>query len=562
MVSLFDIVNDKSHAYSLKSSLPALNKLLKFTNGIYDFQHTAVNPSVPKLLMEYVLCQLEASEKVFIISCANRFPFRLLFTHPRFKPSFKALITSYTTDTYCTLYTTLARLKHYSNALILVYGIYDLLELYKLELFATFEEFILKLQIERNIIFIENMERAKVDGSKSTQKLRNIPPYSDLTKSPILKFEKHVKNLIKLLSFICQNNLSIITGNMTTSYKNYTKRSYNYDRPPNADTNAGRIVLNPCSYFDKYVNQRLVFYIDLYHNSPSFQQNFPLIDGKVMINRSMLKYVFVAKLKGVKIYFDNDSDFYSERGDDLKFVELMESHDYDDDEEEDTDPENEKSALFEAIQQASNRLSRSQVSNRFGTQANTQSRTQTPFQTTQTSAPISAQANVLTSLTEPFLPPEISNQRVFTPEVNNQQGVDTRNVNSSVNITQPIDFSTQLKITQPIDSSTQLKFTQPIDSSTQVNTNFTQLKLAIEGTQTEHVNKFLSSDPPDTSASAESMPQAVSSQTSKSFNVHNSDGVIRIQFLKSLDLRESGSQTLVVDESEDEYLGEILVKPG
>lgn len=371
MVSLLDIVVSNNHEYQhLATSLPILNQKINFSSGIYDFQTSANNLSVYQILIELILCHLLIGKPVIIISCLNKFPLNLLVNHPQYKPHYLSQITSYSTaDTYSKLYSVISNLKNKSTAMIIIGNIYELLELYKLELSSTYEEMILKLQIERNNVLLENITRMKIDGTN--QILPDLPPNSDLLRSPIIKFDKHILNLINILSNVCQNNIAFITGTLSTKFEPLVPKklssqsqssvltSFTSPVPSQTSSTSGRVVLTPYTYFDNYVNKQIIFYKDWYHNSPHFAKNHPLIDGKVVINRALLQLVYVIKIGTEKIYFDNNNHLYDELNNVDKYsgsfnlIDLMNNRDI--------NHQPNRSDLYKAIQIASERLTKSQV---------------------------------------------------------------------------------------------------------------------------------------------------------------------------------------------------------
>lgn len=486
MVSLFDIVENSKHEYlHLATALPSLNKSVNFARGIYDFQTTANNLSLYQILIELILCHLELDKPVFIVSCLNRFPFNLLVNHPRFNKHYLAKITSYTTDTYSKLYVVISKLAAYSSSLIIINNIYELLELYKLELSSTYEEMLLKFQIDRNNILLDNMKRLKVDGSMEA--LPELPQNSDLLQSPIMKFDKHVTNLINNLSR--QDNIAFITGNLSTKFLQYPKKSVPLTLETSfssqaSQVGAGRVVLAPFTYFDDYINCRLVFFRDWYHNSPHFANLYPLHNGKVVINRALLRFVYAIKIGQQKIYFDNNQPFYSEineeemRSGAFNLIELLD--------QEEVEPDT--SALLDAIQKASNRLTKSQVSS-------------------------------------PFLQ---------EPNMDTQDILDT-----STQVNKPRGATSALadSISTLADSTSALAEVQENDAGPNVD---------------DTINDN-SSDPGSPGSSTINQ---------KSFAVSNNEGIIQIQFLKSQSQSSKlqDTQVLMVDESEDEYLGDLLFK--
>ena len=389
-----------------------------------------------------------------------------------------------------------------------------------MELSATYEESILKLQIERNATFLSNKMNS------TTEVLPNLPPNSDLLQSPVQKFDSHVASLVNNLTTCCQNNVGFVVGNLATNYKQYPRKQLGNDtsfllQPSQSAniplTNAGRIVLEPFTYFDNYINQRVVFFRDWYINTGHFKANFPLVNGKVVVNQSLLRWVYGIKVNDQKFYFDNDDGFYNDEAEDDFCVDRSGRFNFIDltggivDEGDDTAN---RSALFDAIQQASSRLTRSQMA--LQTQRVSESQL----------VPRILSDGILETSTQVGTLPVVPDS---SPRATNDKEMHTRVENKSVQ-----------------NNSSNNTFSEAHEEHDECN---------------RHLQLVLENDIPPPSSSSQHEPLTNNSQsalkleTTSDFLVTSDNGVVRIKFLKQYPLE---SQYLVVEESDDDLIGSLL----
>ncbi|KAI5959343.1 hypothetical protein KGF57_002119 [Candida theae] len=308
---------DQSHLNQpLSTSISTLDDILLKTSfvdtPIFDLQSTPSCRGMYIVMTSLIVSHLSQNKPVIIIDTLNKFPFHLLKNHTKFNADFKNNITHYVCDTFAKLYSLISTKSNFgTDSLIVINEFHSLLELYKLEMSASYEETILKNFIENNSTLINN----KASGAKDT--FTKIPSASDLLKvSPISKYEAHVKLLFRNLHNICtdSNSMIYLLGYMETKYRPY-KLLNNVDASQLAYSEKGRVILSPISTH-KSCTTRLLFYLDWYHKTPHFFRNFPIDDTRqITINQAMLKLINVVKVEAKSesfspIYFDVDDEFY------------------------------------------------------------------------------------------------------------------------------------------------------------------------------------------------------------------------------------------------------------
>jgi hypothetical protein len=380
----------------------------------------------------------------------------------------------------------------------------------------------LKLQIERNATFLSNKLNSTSDA------LPNLPPNSDLLQSPIQKFDSHVASLVNNFTACCQNNVGFVVGNLATNYKQYPRKQSGNDtsfilQPSQSVnltlTNADRVVLDPFTYFDNYINQRVVFFRDWYVNSGHFKENFPLVNGKVVVNQSLLRWVYGIKVNEQKFYFDNDDGFYNDEADDdfrvdrsgrFNFVDLTGGTI-----DEDDDNSANRSALFDAIQQASSRLTRSQVS----------------LQTQR--------------VAESQLVPRIMSDGIL--ETSTQVGTLSVVPDSS-----PREVYGEVPQTTIENDSAQNShdITNSSAAHEEHEEGYQNQQLILENAMPSNPSSFTQEEPVTNNSQL-----AQESESTSTFLVTNANGVVTIQFLKQPPVE---SQYLVVEESDDDIMGSLL----
>ncbi|CAI5759273.1 unnamed protein product [Candida verbasci] len=272
MVLLDDIVNRQQVFKNLTTTLPILDQLLlnvPLKNKIYDFQTTPTNNAVYLILNQLITSHLQnnPNHKVIIIDIVNKYPAGQLLAHPGFNEDFTERIIHYRLNTFAKIYYFFINNDIPQDSIVIIHEFHLMLELYKLEMSATYEELILKHHIEQNLTVIENKDK------EDKVPIPQLPKNSDLLKmSPIVKYENHVNNIIHLINKRCINsNLMVfLHGYLTTKYRPYRLKP-KPDQPINPYNQKGRVVLTPFQAH-KMLTTKFLFYQDWLHKSPVFLQ--------------------------------------------------------------------------------------------------------------------------------------------------------------------------------------------------------------------------------------------------------------------------------------------------
>lgn len=376
MVSLYDMMLQRDNFRHLSTSIPSLDSMLqnKLSSGIYDFESvpncTGVSYVVGSIVVSHLAHKKE--NRAIIIDTLNPFPWHNIVKNEKFQAEWlDSKLISYTTDTFAKLFALLISDKlngPKESTIVVINNFHELIEMYKLELSAAYEETLLKFQIDSNAVMINNQEKWKVEGSPP--KLPEIPFLSSLLKeNPALKYQSHVSTLINMISqYTYKNNLiCILVGYLSSTYQAYRPKaplsggsgndsqrmsSSSSSTPlsqgrPTLSYGTGRLVLTPSlggSYtptnsasgpnsrkstsstntsLDSFITSRLIFYKDWYHKTPYFKENYPAQQSDTqtrLITSSQLKMIFAVKMAPLHqigpesdpVYFDYDNGYYDD----------------------------------------------------------------------------------------------------------------------------------------------------------------------------------------------------------------------------------------------------------
>lgn len=376
MVSLYDMMLQKPSFKHLSTSIPSLDSVLmkNISNGIYDFENVPNSTGASFVVGSLIVSHLSHSNenRAIIIDTLHPFPWYSIVKNKNFQDEWldKKLI-SYNADTFAKLFALLMSDKldgPKESTIIVINNFHELIELYKLELSAAYEETLLKFRALTNSILINNHEKWKVEGSHP--KLPEIPPQSSLLReNPTLKYQSHVHTLTNMISQYTYKNslICILLGYLSSKYQNYRPKSsltnisgYDSQIPSSASSSTpmsqgrptlghgnGRLVLSASlggSYtptnsasastsrktssstntsLDSFVTSRFIFYKDWYHKTPYFQDNHSLHRNgsqKRLISSSQLKMVYAVKAINLHqvgpepspVYFDYNNGYYDD----------------------------------------------------------------------------------------------------------------------------------------------------------------------------------------------------------------------------------------------------------
>ena len=319
MASLYQIIANEKSFKHLRCGIPSVDSILQETLscGIHDIQ------SVPNVRGHFaILGALIASHlsntggsKVIVIDTYNPFPWHLVTCQPNFQKEWlRTRIKSFTADTFAKLFVLFAggSLKgaESKNSLVIINNFHEMVELYCLDLMASYDEMLLKFQIDKNAVVLQNKERIRMEGFTSS--IPDLPSHSGLLKdNPTLKYKSHLRMMIDLISrhSLESNLLCFLVGTLTTKYKLFetgpspSQSLLSSSQVPSSQSSAmntsfemaenrtkGRLVLSTSlgekeastpgmmnvtpSQFDSFIDNviilRLIFYKEWYHKTPQY----------------------------------------------------------------------------------------------------------------------------------------------------------------------------------------------------------------------------------------------------------------------------------------------------
>ncbi|KAM3121985.1 hypothetical protein ACQ2H7_004843 [Candidozyma auris] len=149
-----------------------------------------------------IVTQLEYSEDshVIVLETFNPFPWGLYAKHPRYNKNWDARIKKFQVSTFaqilaffiCNPMKALSR-----SSLVIIVNFHEVMEFYRHQLNATFEEALLKLEIEKNEDLLNTLKRdGRIDTLGNGQN-QDIPLFKE---SPLVKYQEHVDEMFKHLN--------------------------------------------------------------------------------------------------------------------------------------------------------------------------------------------------------------------------------------------------------------------------------------------------------------------------------------------------------------------------
>lgn len=344
MVSLFEMHLQRPLWSHLTTSIPTLDLMIALqSEAILDFQTVPANNAMLAVVCQVIASHLgESSEnKVVVIETFNKFPWDLLRQHPGFVPEWLDRVRGYRLTTFAQvlsffIFHPLGPVTA-GSVMVFVCNFHELVDHYRLQLSAAYEEALLKHQIDKNAVLLANHEKIMEEGL-SLVELQELPPQSALLKeNPILKLQNHINELFKHMSdFAFKYALVVVLmGHLHLKFKAYTKKKL----PPSMDSSFlsqasflssptpsfsdnGRMVLMPVTFGkegsgrnganlnDSKLTARLIFYNDWFHKSP-----FSQTEAGSTIKPRLVSAVKVTNLNGIgnindPVYFDYDDGKY------------------------------------------------------------------------------------------------------------------------------------------------------------------------------------------------------------------------------------------------------------
>lgn len=281
MVSLHDLIGRSQSLLNLSTGLVSLDEKL-FTGhgvpfGILDFQSAPATDGMYHVIIQLIISHLSfhSDNHIIIVEGLLPFPWSLVDQHPAFEHcALDSRISVFSITSFAQLFALFAydAFASHGTPLVIINNYHELLELYRLEMFATYEESLLRHHIDRNDIFLNNP--AQLEATGSTTRIPELPVDSDLIRSsPLAKYEAHVQQLVQCIHHYCQNHLllCVLAGGADTRFCRFPERSPSLEQTPSPVTQSarpqgGRMVLTPfigisdASRVDSYIKTRLLFY--------------------------------------------------------------------------------------------------------------------------------------------------------------------------------------------------------------------------------------------------------------------------------------------------------------
>lgn len=250
--------------------------------------------------------QAGAWQRVIVIQSLNPFPWEMLQQHPEFEEEWlnAGRIESYSLSSFPELFSFFCldfiRSTRAGSVLAFITNFHELIEHYRLQISKSYEELLLKHQIDKNRQFLDNIEKFEQEGPTLIS-LPFLPKDSALLKQhPIIKAQNHITELFKMIGEFTYrySALSIFLGHLEPQYKLFAKKRTTHLLDPAqsqatlsqssglsySSTNDRRLVLMPVTFGNQNASDerqsfdlnesklaaRLIFYNDWLYNSPMF----------------------------------------------------------------------------------------------------------------------------------------------------------------------------------------------------------------------------------------------------------------------------------------------------
>lgn len=307
MVSLFDMCLQKPIWAHLSTGIQTLDQMVEFQlDGIFDFQAVPSNHGVMAVACHLIVLHLSESEKntVFVVETLNPFPWDAFRLHPNFDLSWEdsdqiQIFTCYSVVELFSFLEFGPGKQVDASVLLFMLNFHEIVELYRLDVAAAYEEALLRHQIDKNRVLLKNIDRIKEEGIELVS-LPELPPNSGLLKeNPYVKAQNHIDELFKSIAEFTYKNLAMVVlmGYMDAVYKPLRRSAVS--QTPNSSFTQPNLSLSqipreerglvfepmtfglsgkPESLNESRITARLVFYDDWYYKCPKFVNSKKLID--------------------------------------------------------------------------------------------------------------------------------------------------------------------------------------------------------------------------------------------------------------------------------------------
>lgn len=332
MVTLLKLISLRKGISLLTTGVPLLDSTIFGLKklDLYDFQCAPGTLGMTSVLVEMMISHLvqNTENRVVMVETLVPFPWLQVKRHPRYtRELLENGLLIYDAPTFSQLYAIFAskRLAHLQDDalyMVIIYNYHELLELYKLELFATYEEALLKHHIHRNDVFLNNSVQLETTGK--TTPIPELPPDSGLLRSsPISKFETHVRRLVQSIHKFSLESLllCILAGGVDAKYhipqtppSSLEVSSNSPTPPPTSFKNNGRMILTSFTGTTDYaslercIKTRLLFYKTWYHNTPAFKSSYTAGPREIKLVQAVRVDDFYKQKSSVKYFEDCEND--------------------------------------------------------------------------------------------------------------------------------------------------------------------------------------------------------------------------------------------------------------
>lgn len=300
MVSLFDILHQPSEWSQISTGVDSLDSLIRVegSQAILDFQCTPLHNSMFAVVCNMMVSYLELNSegKIIVLETFNQFPWKLLRQHPRYNELLERCITRYSLQTFSQIlaFLMIKRVEKYDcSPFIVIMNFHEVVEYYRLQLVAAFEEALLKLEVDWNTAFIEKL--SKTGSSTTAEKSQpDLPDSTLFRESPFVKFQSHVDVMFKHLNEFatCQQLMILLLGCMDVKMNMLKNDSGIEDNSIPAKSNStlepypkmrSKSRFEPTKYdhgrigtrslIENKIHQRVLFYNDFLINSRYYLDN-------------------------------------------------------------------------------------------------------------------------------------------------------------------------------------------------------------------------------------------------------------------------------------------------
>lgn len=227
MVSLYELLQLVPSSLQTDTNLDPLLPTNR-QGGIFDVHAVPGCVDQFRVLANVIVNHLaQPSSGVVVIDTLHPFPFHRLRVHPRFNRESVSRISHYTVNSMSQLYMLCLKLSagnegtaaNSAHRLIIINNYPELIDLYRVDMSAVYEESLLRYQVETNNVLLAHFDQMKAEGTVPSW--ARIPPTSDLLRQhPARKTTAHLSTMANLLALMARTLLQtiVLVGYLDSSY--------------------------------------------------------------------------------------------------------------------------------------------------------------------------------------------------------------------------------------------------------------------------------------------------------------------------------------------------------